>query len=85
MLTNVEPIEPDAVYTVAEAARVTRLGENTLRKLARNGALDAIRVGKRVLRFKGSALLAFLNAGGTGAPVNAIPDQVRRRAPRIAS
>lgn len=79
MMAHVEPIEPDAIYTVAEAARVTKLGENTLRKLARSGAVDAIRVGKRVLRFKGAALLAFVDRGGSAGPVNAIPDQVRRR------
>lgn len=84
MLTNIKAIEPNAIYTVPEAAELLKLGNQTVRKLARSGQIDCIRVGKRVLRFKGSALLAFTESGGSAGPVNVIPDQVRRR-PRLAS
>lgn len=79
-----EPIEPTAIYTPAEAARVTKIGESTLRKLARSGDIRSIRVGRKVIRFLGSDLLAFLKAGGSETPINAIPDQVRRRPRAVA-
>lgn len=81
---EIEPILPDAIYTVAEAVRVTKLGENTLRKLAACGEIEAIRVGSKVLRFKGSKLIAYFERGGSAGPVNIIPDQVQRRPRRVA-
>lgn len=80
----IEPIEPTAVYTLAEASRVTKIGETSLRKLARTGEIRCIRVGRKVLRFMGSDLIAFLRAGGTEKPINAVPDQVRRRPSAVA-
>ena len=73
------PIDPKAVYTPDEAAKILKLGRSTVLKLARRGDIRCVRCGAKVVRFYGAALIDFMESGGATPPVNAIPDQVRRR------
>lgn len=75
----VGPIDPLRVYTPDETARLLGLGRSTVLKIARKGNLRAVRCGAKVIRFYGKDIIAWVEAGGMNEPVNAIPDQIRRR------
>lgn len=80
-MSEIQPIQPTAVYTVTEAAYLARVSESTMRRLARRGDVRSSRVGK-MLRFLGSDLIGFLDGGGTPQPVNVPADTITRRGPR---
>ena len=56
---HVPRIEPNAVYTLAEAAALFRISEATVRRLVRLGVLKSAKLG-RTHRFLGSHLLCAL-------------------------
>lgn len=53
-------IDPTAVYTVAEVAKLVRVDHNTIRRVIRNGDLEALRIGT-TLRVEGVALADYLD------------------------
>jgi excisionase family DNA binding protein len=77
-----EPIEPDALYTCAEVARLTKICLRTMRKLTRQGHIKTVRIGERMVRVRGADLIDYIEGGGSPQPLDAPPDNVRRRTTR---
>lgn len=65
-------IDPDALYTVLEAADRLRCGRSNLYDLLETGELAVTRIGagRMGLRVRGSDLIAFLDARRDGGPVD---------------
>jgi excisionase family DNA binding protein len=59
-MTSVKPMGLTPLHDVAEAAKLLRVSEKTVRRLITAGALAAYRVGRRV-RISEADLRAFLN------------------------
>lgn len=59
-------IEPNAVYTVKEAAQLLKMGEATVWRLVRSGELDSVKLGKS-RRIRGQDLLKLLEKGAERA------------------
>ncbi len=59
-------IEPNAVYTVKEAAELLKMGEATVWRLVRSGELDSVKLGKS-RRIRGQDLLKLLEKGAERA------------------
>ncbi|ALJ20646.1 helix-turn-helix domain-containing protein [Microbacterium sp. No. 7] len=57
-----------ALLTVPQAAQLTTLSEQAVRRLVRSGALPHVRVGERggAIRIRRSALLAWLDGASAG-------------------
>ena len=89
-MSDIQPIEPNAVYTTDEAAALLRIGVTRLQNLARSGDITATRVGTPAAgsnrgtsyRFLGANLLAFLASGRAAEPDRPGGDAIRRRGPR---
>jgi excisionase family DNA binding protein len=58
---------PDELLTVDEVAETLKLNPQTIRNMVDRGELGAVRVGKRRVRIRQSALDAFLEAGSQPA------------------
>ena len=90
-MSDIQPIEPNAVYTTDEAAALLRIGVTRLQNLARSGDITATRIGTPAqgggnrgtsYRFLGANLLAFLASGRAAEPDRPGGDAIRRRGPR---
>ncbi len=55
-------MDDSAIYTVAEAARISRVSERTYYAAARRGEVPATRIGRRLV-VSGAALRRFLEGG----------------------
>lgn len=53
------PIEPNAIYSVAEACTLVGFGETFVRKEIKADRLKARRAGKKEIKIKGTDLLAW--------------------------
>lgn len=90
-MSDIQPIEPNAVYTTDEAAALLRIGVTRLQNLARSGDITATRIGTPATagsnrgtsyRFLGANLLAFLASGRAAEPDRPAPTIQRRGRPR---
>ncbi len=54
--------DPDELLTLAESARLMRMGQSTLRALARRGAIGHVRNGRRLLFYRHRDLGTYLAA-----------------------
>jgi excisionase family DNA binding protein len=59
-------IEPNAVYTVKEAAQLLKMGEATVWRMVKNGEVESIKLGKS-RRIRGQDLLSLLEKGAQNA------------------
>lgn len=60
-----EPIEPNRVYTLAEACEILSLPQSTFRLLVKRGEIKGWKAGRQ-WRFLGQELLAAVKKGGLG-------------------
>lgn len=58
-----EPIQPYAVYTTEEVAKVLSLQAATIQDYIRKGKLNATKIGGKWYRISGQALLDFMSLG----------------------
>ena len=76
-------IEPDRFYSLKEVSDICGVKTTTLRRLAGNGTLDALRLGG-IWCMRGDKLLSFLDGGtsttakGEAVDVDAIARQLHR-------
>lgn len=55
------PLGTEPLWTVKEVAGYLRLGQETVRMMARRGELPSLKVGKRVWRFKPGDVKGWLS------------------------
>jgi len=71
------------ILTLPEAADLLRVSERTLQRLMQAGAVPHATLG-RVIRFRRTKLLAWLDAGGARRSAEPLPSRGRRRRPESA-
>lgn len=60
------PDEYGGLYTIVEARRALRCGQTTIYKLAKEGRLELVRIGKRKTHVTGRSIKAVIEQGLKG-------------------
>jgi len=62
-------IDPDEIYTTKEMAEIMGVSNDTIRRMCNDGRIKSFRLGHRVIRIVGKAMLEYMhgkaaNGGG---------------------